>query len=113
MTVLLQLEPLTISQGYDNYEASLGVINSGDENVTSVKIKVVDSSVFEHCKVWISSAYYSCLNVFNYGILRNTTDSNYLFPAGTTKDVQFQIYINDDAPIQQHQIVCYWQYIVY
>ena len=119
MSVILQLSPITIAQGYDNFTlTSMTLTNSGDETASYVKLKVVDSTVFDQLKIYCRDcsgsaiAYISCLNTYTTWCVRNNTNTSISFPAGTTKTVYLNGYVKDSAPIETHNLTCHFQYVV-
>ena len=120
MSVELQIinfPPLSQGWGKDNVFPKLK--NSGSENVTSVKLKVVDAVVFDFMRYCADAACTwipVCLNVFPSGAsyIWNRDDGNRNFPAGTEKTVcLYEVEIKDAAPVEVHNISTFFQYAVY
>jgi len=115
MTVVLTLESFGASQGWSG--ASYRTLtNSGTENVRNLQLKVVDSAVFSVLAIAADNgATHSetCLNVFNADYIRNYTNGDKNFPAGTSKNVYMYYTVKGDAPIQVNDLACFWQYEIY
>lgn len=115
MSVILQLQAFTASQGWSG-AGYRTLTNSGTENARNVKLKVTDSLVFTALAIAaVNGAAHSasCLNVFNADYIKNYTEGNKNFPAGTTKNVYMYYTIKAAAPIQVHNLTCDFQYEVY
>lgn len=112
MSVILKLENFTATQGWSNANYALDIKNEGDENVEDVKLKVIDSSVFDNVEYRYDAYGHkcNCLNVFGSGYIFPNTAT---IPAGGTRTDMFLIVVKAAAPIQIHNLQCDWQYAVY
>lgn len=118
MSVILQIGNFTVSQDWSG-QLRILITNSGDENVKNVRLKVVDSEVFTSLNILAGGGtWQTCLNDFQSWNTRFYTAEEggsvgFLLPSGTSYWVDFKPTIKVDAPIQENNLVCYWQYIVY
>ena len=110
MSVILQIQTLTVSQGYSG-TIQRTITNSGDENVDDIRVEVVDSEVFDLLKTGAyTTTRYTCLNTFCQDSIV-FSDASTTLPASATKTARFDITVKADAPVEQHNLICYWQYI--
>ena len=118
MSVILQIQDFGVAQGWSG-RIRRSVTNSGDDNIENVMLKVIDTSVFTKLEaIGEAGPDYNCLNVFSGDQIRMFTTVggstwDLKIPASGTRYISFDITIKNDAPIQEHQLVCYWQYTVY
>jgi hypothetical protein len=117
MSVIIQLATFTAAQGwYGTFYNN--VTNSGNENVENIKLKVVDSAVYNTLTIVDhNGTFRNCLNSFNDEFLRifdlSGAEYSAKLAAGTTKRVRFTMNIKAAAPVQVHNLTCDFTYTVY
>ena len=109
MSVIITIADKNWTQGYTTGTIYVPFTNSGTESVKNVRLKVVDSVVFQTLQQFYGSSWYSCLNT--YGDFLNFTGGT--LPAGQTKSAQLRAVIKAAAPIQTHNIQCFFGYEAY
>lgn len=130
MAVELQIVNFpALSQGWSGY-VTAKLANTGTENVRNVKVKVVDTLVFDVlkiCSAFWTGAYWNCvncgtgypefssdcLNIYSgYLCNRDSLDRN--FPAGATHSLGFYtLTVKADAPVQVNTLSTFFQFEVY
>lgn len=115
MSVELQIINIPpVSQGQEENYFTVKLKNSGNENVTNVKLKVIDSAIFSALAIEPGGTGSSCLNVFTTRSIFNKQASNYNFPAGTEQNMGFVHYhVKADAPVDVHDIASHFMFTVY
>ena len=105
MTVILEIiDTPEAAQGVALTNVICTLKNTGTEDIENLYLKVIDAVVFSKLySYWAASSYLSCLNVS--AKIWNFTDGNYIFPAGTEKNIKFRDWdIKADAPTGDNQV---------
>lgn len=114
MSFILQLGSVIWSQSFSSGAIAIPITNSGTENVTAVKLKVIDSLVFTSLSVGCLGGYRNCLNTFTASKLNFINGvSSFNLEAGQTRNLQYSVAVKAGAPVQVHNIACDFTYEVY